>query len=254
MKKNIFSLCFMIVALNVLFTDHSHAQKLNETVVTFLCDATDQTVFDAIETDFRQNLNVFFTNTSIGAINYGQRLTIRMGVIDESDQISLSSKYIAITDKKVSRKEAERLRNPRPLLKLINDELSRGKQLSERKMTSSPIIDITLKVFREMSTEARNVVVICTDGVEYSNYANFYKNIPSTPQSIEKLISKIDSILLDEAKEQISSADPEVVVVLKPNDKVKRISELKVFYKEFFYQLGVNTIKFIDNLNNNPNL
>ena len=251
MKNNMILLC--LVALN-LVTLGCHAQKINETTVTFLCDATDQTVFNAIENDFNQNLNTFFTNTGIGTIDFGQRLTIRIAAIDESDQLSLQSRSIELTDKRVSRKIAERQRNPHPLLEMISSELARYKQLSEKTMTSSPIIDVTLKVFREMNTEAREIIVISTDGLENSNYANFYKNIPTSEQAVEKLITKIDPILLAEAKEQIALTDPEVVIVLKPNDKVKKTAELKKFYNEFFRQLGVNTIRFIDSLNNNPRL
>ena len=177
-----------------------------------------------------------------------------MAVIDESNQLSLQSRFIALTDKRVSRKEAERQSNPRPLIEMISSELTRYKQLSEKTMTSSPIIDVTLKVFREMDTEAREIVVISTDGLENSDYANFYKNIPTSEQAVETLISKIDSILFAEAKDQVSLTDPEVVIVLKPNDKVKKTAELKKFYNEFFRQLGVNTIRFIDSLNNNPRL
>lgn len=251
MKNKMILLC--LVALN-LVTLGCHAQKINETAVTFLCDATDPSVFDAIDSDFNQNLNMFFTNTSVGKIDFGQRLTIRIGAIDESDQLSLQTRFIALTDKGVSKKEAERQRNPRPLLEMISSELARYKQLSEKTITSSPIINATLKVFREMNTETREIVVISTDGLENSNYANFYKNIPSTEQSVEKLITKIDPILLAEAKEQIALTDPEIVVVLKPNDKVKKAAELKKFYDTFFRSLGVNTIRFIDSLNNNPRL
>lgn len=250
MKNNMILLC--LVALN-LVTMGCHAQKINETAVTFLCDATDQTVFNAIESDFNQNLNTFFTNTGI-TIDFLQRLTIRMAVIDESAQLSLQSRSIALTDRKAPRKKIQSQRDTRPLLEMISSELARYKQLSEKTMTSSPIIDVTLKVFREMNTEAREIIVISTDGLENSNYANFYKNIPTSEQAVEKLISKIDPILLAEAKEQIALTDPEVVIVLKPNDKVKKTAELKKFYNEFFRQLGVNTIRFIDSLNNNPRL
>lgn len=250
MKNNMILLC--LLALN-LVTLGCHAQKINETAVTFLCDATDQTVFNAIESDFNQNLNTFFTNTGI-TIDFLQRLTIRMAAIDESDRLSLQSRSIALTDRKAPRKKIQSQRDTRPLLEMISSELARYKQLSEKTMTSSPIIDVTLKVFREMNTEAREIIVISTDGLENSNYANFYKNIPTSEQAVEKIISKIDPILLAEAKEQIALTDPEVVIVLKPNDKVKKTAELKKFYNEFFRQLGVNTIRFIDSLNNNPRL
>lgn len=244
----------IILTASTFITLLGHAQKIDETAVTFLVDATEKNIFDAIETDFNQNLNVFFNNAGIGKIGFGQRLTIRMGAIDESNQLTLQSRSIALTDKKVSRKQAESLRNPRPLLELISAELAKYKQLSEKNMALSPIIDVTLKAFREMNTEAREIIVISTDGLENSNYANFYKNIPTSEQAVEKLISKTDNILLVEAKEAIAATDPEVVIILKPNDKVKKTAELKKFYNEFFRQLGINTIRFIDNLSNNPNL
>ena len=179
MKNNMIFLC--LLALNLVTLD-CRAQKVNETAVTFLCDATDQAVFNAIESDFNQNLNTFFTNTGIGTINFGQRLTIRMGAIDESDQLSLQSRSIALTDKRVSKKDAERQRNPRPLLEMISAELARYKQLSERTMTSSPIIDVTLKVFyrRRKSKKLINIlgsnnlilfVDICTDYVVPSSFS-----------------------------------------------------------------------------------
>lgn len=250
MKNIINIISLMAIAL------FGQAQQISETAVTFLCDVTDQAVFTAIENDFNQNLNFFFSNTGTGAIDYGQSLTIRMGVIDASDQLTMQSRSIALTDRRVSRKEAERQRNPRPLLEMISSELVRYKQLSEATMSSSPIIDVTLKAFREMNTKAREIFVICTDGVEYSNYGNFYRNIPNTEQTVEKFIEKLDPLLLAESKEKVASADHEVavVIVLKPNERANSITQLKQFYNLFFHYLGVNTVRFIDNLSNNPNL
>jgi len=51
--------------------------------------------------------------------------------------------------------------------------------------------------------------------------------------------------------QQISASDPQVVIVLKPNEKVKNTADLKLFYSEFMRQLGVTTpVTFIDNLSN----
>ena len=245
----------IIIAFLTAIAISCNAQKINETAVTFLVDATEKPIFDAIEADFNQNLNYFFNNTSTGNIDFGQRLTIRMGVIEESDNFTLQSRSIALTDRRVSRQQAERLRNPRPLLELIRDELARYKELSNTTMTSSPIIDVTLKAFREMNTEAREILVICTDGLEYSNYGNFYRNIPTTEQSVEQFIGELDVLLLAEVKDKVDFTDPEVIIVLKANSKAREsTTQLKLFYNEFLRQLGVGTVRFIDNLSNNPNL
>ena len=249
--KNII-IIISLVAIALL----GQAQQISETSVTFLCDVTDQELFASIENDFKQNLNVFCSNIgiSISSIDYGNRLTFRMGDIEECAQLSLQTRSISLTDRRVSRKEAERQRNPRPLLDMLNAELARYKHISEATMNSSPIIDVTLKALREMNTEANEIIVICTDGVEYSNYGNFYRNIPTTEQSVERLISQIDPILWAESKAKTESTDPVVIVVLKQNARVNNTAQLKQFYNLFFHHLGVNTIRFIDNLSNNPNL
>lgn len=247
MKNLISILC--LVALSIVNTGCQET-KVNEkaVTVTFLVDVTDKPVTTSIVDDFNANLNAFFTNTGLGKIDLGQSLTVRMGPIDESDQLTLQTRSIALTDKNVSRREAERQRNPRPILEMIKEELARYEVLSETQK-ASPIVDVTLKAFREMS-ESREILVICTDGLE-TVYANFYRNIPTTEQAVEKLITKVDPVLLSEAMQQISATTPQVIIVLKPNDKVKNTADLKVFYSEFMRQIGVNTpVTFIDNLSN----
>ena len=240
---------------------HPQDRIVNNTAVTFIVDATDQPLFEAIESDFNQNLNTFFTNTHIGRIDFGDRLTVRMAPIEESDQLTLQKATIALTDRKVSRQEAARLRDPAPLTTLIASELDRYKSLCETRMTSSPIIDLTLKTIRETSPSAREVVVVLTDGVEASGYANFYRYIPTTEQAVGKVLAKVDPVLMTEAKEmitlhgqEVSDKPLDVVFVLKQNPKVPRPAELKQFYAEFFRQLGLERVHFIDNLSNNPNL
>ncbi|MBR5630801.1 MAG: hypothetical protein IKW82_04065 [Bacteroidales bacterium] len=247
MKNLISILC--ILALNIFITG-CQEPKFNEkaVTVTFLVDVTDKPITTSIVDDFNANLNAFFSNTGLGKIDLGQSLTVRMGPIDESDQLSLQTRSIALTDKNVSRREAERHRNPRPILEMIKEELARYEVLSETQK-ASPIIDVTLKAFKEMS-ETNEILVICTDGLE-TVYANFYRNIPNTEQAVEKLISKVDPVLLSAAMQQISASDPQVVIVLKPNEKVKNTADLKLFYSEFMRQLGVTTpVTFIDNLSN----
>ncbi|MCR4848482.1 MAG: hypothetical protein K5920_06535 [Bacteroidales bacterium] len=252
MKNTIILVC--LAALN-FSAPCAPVQKADETAITLLIDVTDPVLFETIEADFSQNLNKFFHNTGLGHIDFGQKLTIRIAAIDDSGQLTLQSRSIALIDKKVSRKEADRLRDPRPLLELIRTQLDQYKQLSEKTMSSSPIIDVVLKSFCQMDPEAREILVICSDGVENSNYGNFYKSIPTTEQSVGKMISNVvDPMLLAEAKAQIADTNPEVILILKTNPKIKNIIDLKKFYNEFLHQLGVETFRVIDNLSNNPNL
>ena len=120
MKNLISILCFL--ALNIFITG-CQEPKVNEkaVTVTFLVDVTDKPITTSIVDDFNANLNAFFTSTGLGKIDLGQSLTVRMGPIDESDQLSLQTRSIALTDKNVSRREAERQRNPRPILEMIKE-------------------------------------------------------------------------------------------------------------------------------------
>lgn len=252
MKKNTF-IAVLIAAITFISLS-CQAQRVNETNVTFLVDVTDPVVFEEdIVTDFEQNLNAFFTNAGIARIDFGERLRVRMAPIDESDRLTLHSNSIALLDKGVSRKKAEKQRNPRPLVQLIKSELDQYKSLSQKKNAFSPIISLTLKTLRELDPETREILVIVTDGIEHSTYGDFYKSIPTTEKSVNQLIAKIDPLLLEEAKRQADDSSPEVIIVLKNNPKVKT-AELKKFYSLFLTRLGVTTIRFIDNLSNNTNL
>jgi len=227
--------------------------KVEETAVTFIVDCTDQALFKEINQDFHDNLSIFFKQLGVGHIDWYEKMTVRMCAIDDTDKLGMKSASIALTDKGISRREEEQRRNPKPLLQLISTELGNYESLCQRDMKSSPIINVMLKAFREMNTEAeREVVVLCTDGVEFSGYGNLYKDVPTSDAAVSKLIGKIDGILLGEAKARIEEVDPQVVLVLKGNSKVN-ISSLKQFYSKLMAAFGVSSYCFIDNFTNNPN-
>ena len=250
---------FIIPILVLVFITFScQAQKKSnvkseETAITFVVDCTDQALFKEINQDFHDNLSVFFKQLGVGNIDWYEKLTVRMCAIDDTDQLGLRSASIALKDKSISRREEGQRRNPKPLLQLISTSLSNYESLCQRDMKSSPIINVMLKVFREMNPEAtREVVVLCTDGVELSGYGNLYKDIPATDAAVAKLVGKIDGILFNEAKARIEEVDPQVVFVLKSNAKVN-ISSLKLFYSKLMTAFGISSYCFIDNFTNNPN-
>lgn len=230
--------------------------KIDETAVTFLIDCTDKALVADIREDLRANMNPFIRNLGLGEIRLNEKLTFRIGAIDDSDKLELKSASISLTsnDKKASKREQAAKKNPQPLLQLVSRELDTCQSRCQRKMKCSPIIAVTLKTFREMNPNAsREIIVVCTDGVEFSDYANLYKSIPTKDDAVSKVLGKVDNILLDEAKLRIEEVSPQVVFVLKANPKAN-VAQLKVFYTKLMNQIGVTSISFIDNLSNNPNL
>lgn len=229
------------------------SNSVNETEVTFLVDCTDKFIFEDVYADFHDNFGVFFKNLGIGQLNSNEKLTLKIGAIDDSDRLNLKSASIVAASSKASKREREARCNPRPLLQLITTELDNQKKRCERENKCSPIIDVVLKAFRDMNSEAsREVVVICTDGLENS-YINLYRSIPENDEGVAKVVKKMDVILLNEAKDKISEVDPQVIFVLKANPKANT-AKLKVFYTKLMNQLGVNTVSFIDDLSNSLNL
>lgn len=227
---------------------------VDETAVTYLNDCTDTVLFNQIFKDYHANLGQLSKNLGVGQIKANEKLTVRIGAIDDSDRLSLKSASICSAGKRASRREQVAHSNPQPLIQMINNELKNQKKLSERRMASSPIIGTMLKAFREMNSEAtREILVICSDGVEFSDYANLYKSIPTTDEAVAKVVGKLDGILLAEAKGRIEEVRPQVVFVLKPNAKAKT-ADLKLFYTKLFNQIGVTSVAFIDDMTNNPHL
>ena len=256
MNNNIITVIAIIV---MVITTSCKAQKpsnnkVEETCLSFIVDATDKTLFDEINHDFHTNLQTFFKNIGISKVGYNEKLTVRIAPIDDNDKLSLKTASVALTDKKASKRDQAAMSDTRPLLWLISTELARYDTVYHRQMKCSPIINVMLKTFREMNPEAtREIVVFCTDGVEFSGYGNFYKAIPTSDAVFAKVVSKIDNILLNEAKTHIEEVSPQVVIVLKTNSKTNT-AQLKQFYSKFMGQLGVARVSFIDNLSNNPNL
>ncbi len=254
MKHNIIAV-LLVALFSTTSCQAQTQQRVNATTVSFLIDLTDPVIYTEIRSDLEENLNTFFTNAGLSSIKFGQKLSVRMGAIDESGKLTFRTSSIALLDKSVSKKTAKKQSDPRPLVQLIASELDRYQKISEQKNESSLILETILKSFRELDSNSREIVVIETDGIEHSQYSNFYKAIPTTEQNIDKLLSNLDPLLLEEARTKITEVAPEIVFVLKSNPKVKT-ADLKMFYSIFLTRIGVNphNIRFIDNLSNNTNL
>lgn len=261
--KNLFSKLsvVLVVCATVMFNLHcSHKEvSLEDTSLTFLVDVTDTALFDQVNSDFHQNLPVFFERTGLDNIQAGQKLTLKMSPITCSGVFSMRQASIALPVRDMSRREEAILRNPEPLLALIRSELDDYAKMAADDQQASPILDVMLKSFREMSpTSSREMLVVFTDGYEHSNYLNMYKSktIPTSEMDVARILEKTDQILLQEARSVVRNVNPAVVFVLKETSKANSFKrgDLKMYYTELLRQIGVTDVIFIDNLTNTPNL
>ena len=246
----------ILLALTFVYgcsSSNTQPVSVKETVVTFVVDCTDSELFESIDQDFRTNLNSFFQNTKLNQMDYGQKLTVKMVPLEESGTVSSKKASIGPANKRMSKREAAACCDSRPLLQLISSELNAYKTLSETNLQSSPIMETLLKSFIETDAESeREIIVVLTDGIEHSAYQNMYKTIPTKEEAIDKLVDKIDPILLKDATNRIHQTMPFVIVVLKKSEKAST-SDLKQFYCQFFSKLGIQSsdVLFVDNLGNN---
>ena len=261
--KNLFSKLsvVLVVCMTAMFNFHcSHKEvSLEDTSLTFLVDVTDTTLFEQVNSDFHQNLPVFFERTGLDNIQAGQKLTLKMSPITCTGVFSMKQASIALPVRDMSKREEAMLRNPEPLMALIRSELDDYAKMAADDQQSSPILDVMLKSFREMSpTSSQEMLVVFTDGYEHSNYLNMYKakTIPTSEMDVARILEKTDQILLQDARSVVKNVNPAVVFVLKETSKANSFKrgDLKMYYTELLRQIGVTEVVFIDNLTNTPNL
>lgn len=252
MKK----LVYLVVTVLAIFIQSCKSgstapASLDETKLSIVVDATDTSILNTIKADFAENLDLFFQNTGLREIKDGERLTVMMSPITASGELHLNKSSIGIAaDADLPGFVKEKEKDPRRILQMIASELSNYDCLvhAERQL-QSPIIDVLLKNMLEMSQDSkREVLLVFTDGFENSSYANFYKKIPTTENQVLKLMDKVDPLLLKEAKKRIEVCQPEIMFVLKCQNRQK--ADVKLFYTEFMRQLGVSRVYFSDNMSN----
>jgi hypothetical protein len=252
--KKIVLLMLIIISQNVLVAQTNTQLKVTE--LTFLVDITDSDLFSQIKADFEQNLSAFFQATELGKIKEQEKFTLSVAPISATGEFVLKSTSIAIPRKGLALQEVRRLSNPQPLMVMLKQQLAVFDSIKVANNERSYIIDIVLKSIAQANESAeRNVIVMCTDGLEYSPVCNMYKKIPTTNQETEQVLKSIDPTTLNRAKQRIQSGcDPEIVIVIKQKTGSRNGSDLKQFWSSFLNKIGITTVVFIDNFTQNPQI
>ena len=254
MKKiiNILLLFVLTLLLSCRSTAQDNESSNSETNMTLLIDCTSTSLYDEIEHDIRINIPNYLQTTGVTNISYLQKFCMRVGFIEATCNLSLTQESISLPEKKkVSNNRAAELKNPQPILQMIGNQLTVGKSIASNKQNRSPIVDVILKSMREMHPESQEIILIFSDGVEYSDAANFYKSIPFSDEAFEKYYAKLDPFIIQEATSKIASTQPTVVFYLKTSEEGINKANLKHFYSKFFEKIGVTNYMFLDNLTQN---
>jgi len=247
MKKKV---VLAFVALIIISTKDLVAQSANlkTSEMFMLVDITDPGLFSQIVLDFEENLPTFFQTVGLGKIGELERFTLKIAPIGATQELVVKSASIAIPRKGLALQEQRRLSNPQILTALIKQNLADYGTLTAANNSASYIIDIVLKSISQSDDEAeRSVLVIQTDGMEFSPICNTYKKVPTTTQEIDALMNNIDVTTLNRAKQKVKTSKVEIVIVLKRSTGSRNVSELRNFWTELLNRVGITSLVFIDN-------
>lgn len=255
MKTVLFTFLMLVFGLNVLVAQ----SNLKTTECIFLLDITDNLLFAEIKDDFNNNLPDFFAYTNLGRIKELESFRLSVCPIGSGGVLSLKSQTIAIPRKGMPINEVKKLSSPQPLMAMLREQLAFYETQLQDNNTRSLIIDVVLKAIGQTNENfERTVIVVCSDLLEFSNITNFYNKIPTAQELtafIEQCIKRIDPITFTSVRKKIENGCiPEIVIVYKPKRSFERSADLKLFWQEFFRQLGLPHVSFIDNFTQDPQI
>lgn len=255
---NLIKLVVIVAAVNLLISCErlTTCQSISHAELTMLIDISDEHLFNEIQEDIKNNLPVFFQQSSLGDVGECQTFQMTIGNLSGQDVLNMESAKIGIEKKGLSGNQKKRLSNPQIvknlIIKSLNDFSIKSKD--QKYNSSTNILQTVVKSILSMEDNAENVLIIFSDLVEnnVSSKVNFYQGIPSEDE-IDLIIEKlVDPILLNELKNRMDEMyDVKIIIVQKaePNGKVNK-RDLKIFWEKSFKSLGIDNVKFIDNLTN----
>lgn len=249
-NKVIFIVFFSFVIL------HCSAQTIHSRDLNFLIDVTDQQLFKDIQKDIQSNFGTFMQNTRFGEIKENDRLSFHIGPIGATENLELKSASISGPSNKLSGQAKRKLVNPKPLLALLNTELSEYEKLSVSQINETSIANVLLKSLLEANPDGENYILVFSDLVENNKYLNHYKRIPDAKEIHKIIKTTIDPYILTKLQKKLDEGlEVHIILVQKdlPNAKVDA-RKIKTYWQNLLSELGLTDVQFIDNLTNNIEL
>lgn len=252
MKTIVLSLT-LIVSLNQIHLIGQTNPEMKVTELMFLVDITDAELYGQIKADFQNNLPQFFNYTHLGRIKDLEMFRLSVAPINSTGELIITCKSIQIPKKGMPTNDVKKLSNPQPLMAMLREQLN----VFEAQVANndrSLIMEVVLKAVNQANENAeRNIIVICSDLLEFSNTANFYRKIPS-PQEVDQVIKNLDSITWSSAKRKAEKTQPEIIIIYRQSPGFKQARELKLFWCSLMNKLGIKSVVFIDNFTQDPQI
>jgi hypothetical protein len=255
MKKIIITSALVAAVLSNSCTSlTSECKHISKKEGMFAIDVSDKKLFENIRQDITDNLGNFMQKTGMGTIQECETFRLSVAPVGSREQLEIASESIGITQRNESIRDQEQQADPSPLVAMLKNHLDAYEKLAnDKEVTSaSTIVNTLLKAILQTDIDAESTVMLFTDGVEYNDYINMYRHIPSADEIPEVMSRVIDQEVLNKFKAlQEQGLNPRVIVILKPSQSQGKmnIRSVKSYWMGLFKNLKLTNTVFADNLN-----
>ncbi len=254
MKKTFLSTALLTTVLFNSCTSLTECKNITKTEEVMMIDVSDKKLFQNIRQDISDNLGNFMQKAGMGTIQECQSFKLSVAPVGSKEQLEITSETIAISQKNQSIRDQEQQADPSPLVAMLKNRLDQYEKLTDDKdvTAASTIVNTMLKAILQTDVDAESSVLLFTDGVEFNNYINMYRHIPSADEIPEVISKLIDKEVLNRFKTlQVEGVNPKVILILKPCPSPAKVNtrDVKAYWLELLKQLKLTNIQIADNLN-----
>ncbi len=148
--------------------------------VTFLVDISDERLLRAAKDDIQSNLGNFMNKLDLASLDDCQQLTVNIAPLSARDELKLESTTLSLTHKGLSARERRKRSSPKPIIQMIDRELSTYDSLRNVPdyQRGSSIGNQILKAINQTKSATQSYVVVFSDMVQHDQYISFYRSIP----------------------------------------------------------------------------
>lgn len=255
MKKIIITSALLAAVLSNSCTSlTSECKNISKKEAVMEIDVSDKKLFQSIRQDITDNLGNFMQKTGMGTIQECETFKLSVAPVGSREQLDITSESIDITQKNQSIRDQEQQADPSPLVTMLQNRLDQYEKLTDDKevTSASTIVNTLLKAILQTDVDAESTIMLFTDGVEYNDYINMYRHIPSADEIPEMITKLIDQEVFNKFKAlQEQGLNPRVIVILKPSTSATKVNirSVKTYWIALFKNLKLTNTTFADNLN-----
>lgn len=255
-------ICLILICCCSCSQLSTQCESIKNTHLSLILDSSDKTLFQEVKNDVETNFGTFISKNGLAELEACSQFSLSVCPINSNDVLNARSVKIGIPKRNQSKKQERLQSNPLPIIELIKKSLIEFDDQSDDELynNGTSIGAVIIKSIIDASTQEpdRLVLLVLTDGIEYSNSVKFYNKVPSEPKDVKLAVGKMIDPLLEEQlnKIQQKELDIKIVMVIK-SDPLKKVSKrsIRTFWNLFFIELGFEgKVTFADNLGNEIDL